>query len=130
MSTASWVRIFSLNSFTGSGIAFVLYVLVEVRYPPHIEALAAHPLRSDLVGCPEDAAVEGGPPEAAGEAEYPEIFMVHDIVSPVGVLDPPDSSARLLPALSPFPFPPGASRAPSESLEPGIRAETCFQTTM
>src|SRR5215203_693359 len=35
--------------------------------------------------------------------------MVHDIVSPVGVLDP-DSSARLLPALSPFPFPPGASR--------------------
>jgi hypothetical protein len=34
------------------------------------------------VGRPEDAAVERGPPEAASEAKYPEIFMVHDIVSP------------------------------------------------
>jgi hypothetical protein len=25
----------------------------------------------------QDAAVEGGPPEAAGEAEYPEIFLLH-----------------------------------------------------
>src|SRR3712207_3639706 len=55
----------------------VLDVLVEVRYAAQIEALAAHPLRSHLVRRPQDAAVEGGSPEAGGEAEYPEIFMVH-----------------------------------------------------
>jgi hypothetical protein len=38
------------------------------------------------VRSPQDAAVEGGPPEAAGEAEYAEIFMVH-CLSPVSVLD-------------------------------------------
>jgi hypothetical protein len=60
----------------GLGDPLVLYVLVEVGYPAQIEALAAHPLWSHLVRRPQDAAVEGGPPEAAGEAEYPEIFMV------------------------------------------------------
>ena len=32
-------------------------------------------------------AVEGGPPEAAGEAEDPEIFMLH-CMHPVSLLDP------------------------------------------
>jgi hypothetical protein len=61
----------------GLGDPFVLYVLVEVGYAAEVEALAAHPLRPHLVRRPQDAAVEGGPPEAAGEAEYLEIFMVH-----------------------------------------------------
>jgi hypothetical protein len=71
----------------GLGDPLVLYVLVEVGYPAQIEALAAHPLWSHLVRRPQDAAVEGGPPEAAGEAEYSEISMVHRL-SPENVLGP------------------------------------------
>src|SRR5215211_7138238 len=71
----------------GFGVSLILYVLIEVRYPAHIEALATYPLRSYLVRRPQDAAMEGGPPEAAGEAEYPEIFMLHYLY-PVSLLDP------------------------------------------
>jgi hypothetical protein len=45
----------------------------------------------------QDAAVEGGPPEAAGEAEYPEIFVVHDVFSP--------ALAFSIPTLAPGSFP-------------------------
>src|SRR5215213_6557557 len=51
----------------GLGVALILYVLVEVRYPAEVEALAAHPLRSHLVCRPDNATVEGGTPEASGE---------------------------------------------------------------
>jgi hypothetical protein len=36
---------------------------------------------------PHDATVEGGQPEAAGEAEYAEIFMLHCLYS-FSLLDP------------------------------------------
>ncbi len=82
--------------FYGLGVPLVLEVLVKVRYPGEVEVFAAHPLRSHLVRRPHDATVEGGPPEAAGEAEYPEIFMVHCLY-PVSLLDPdPRSSSALL----------------------------------
>src|SRR5215203_4365824 len=74
--------------------ALVLYVLVEVRYAGEVEALATHPLRSHLVRRPDNAAVEGGSPEASGEAEYSEISMVHGL-PPGGVLDTLSSSEHL-----------------------------------
>src|SRR5215208_2429483 len=63
--------------FHGLGVALVFEVLVEVGYPGEVEALATHPLRSHFVCRPHDAPVEGGLPEAAGEAEYAEISLVH-----------------------------------------------------
>src|SRR5215217_5659349 len=78
----------------GLGDAPVLYVLVEVRYAGEIEALATHPLRSHLVRRLDDAAVEGGSPEASGEAEYAEISVVHDL-PPGSVLDTLSSSEHL-----------------------------------
>src|SRR5829696_5116913 len=63
--------------FDGFGVPLVLYVLVEVGYAGEVEALATHRLRSHFVRRPHDATVEGGSPEAGGEAEYPEISIVH-----------------------------------------------------
>jgi transposase len=59
-----------------------------------VEALATHPLRSHLVRRPDNAAVEGGSPEASGEAEYAEISMVHGL-PPGSVLDTLSSSEHL-----------------------------------
>src|SRR5215212_1777053 len=73
--------------FDGLGVALILEILVEVRYPGEIEGFAAHPLRSHLVRRPHDATVEGGSPEAGGEAEYAEAFMLH-CLHPVSLLDP------------------------------------------
>src|SRR5919112_3133324 len=73
--------------FDGLGVPLVLYVLVEVGYAGEVEALATHPLRSHLVRGPHDAAVEGGSPEASGEAEYAEIFMLHRLY-PMSLRDP------------------------------------------
>jgi hypothetical protein len=47
---------------------------------------------------PNDATVEGGPPEAAGEAEYAEIFMLHCLY-PVSLLDPDPFSSSSCPFL-------------------------------
>jgi hypothetical protein len=47
---------------------------------------------------PNDATVEGGPPEAAGEAEYPEIYMLHCLY-PVSLLDPDPLSSSSCPLL-------------------------------
>jgi hypothetical protein len=47
---------------------------------------------------PHDAAVDGGPPEAAGEAEYAEIFMFHCLY-PVSLLDPDPLSSSSCPLL-------------------------------
>src|ERR687897_1504744 len=63
--------------FDGFGIALILEVLVEVRHPGEVEALATHPLRSHLARRSHDAPVEGGSPEAGGEAEYAEITIFH-----------------------------------------------------
>src|SRR3712207_2780573 len=71
----------------GLGVPLILEILVKVRYPGEIEVLATHPLRSHLVRRPHDATVVGGPPEAAGEAEYAEIFMLHCLY-PLSLLDP------------------------------------------
>jgi hypothetical protein len=72
--------------FHGLGVPLILEILVKVRYPGEIEVFATHPLRSHLVRRPHDATVEGGPPEAAGEAEYAEIFMLH-CLHPDSLLD-------------------------------------------
>jgi hypothetical protein len=86
--------------FYGIGVALVLKVLVEVRYPGEVEALATHPLRRHLVRRSHDAAVDGGPPEAAGEAEYPEIPMVY-CLPPVSLLDPDLLSSSAYPPSAP-----------------------------
>jgi len=72
--------------FHGLGVALILYVLVKVRYPGEIEVFATYALRSHLVRCPHDATVDGGSPETAGQAQYPEISMIH-CLPPVSVLD-------------------------------------------
>src|SRR5215208_2866470 len=80
--------------FDGFGVPLVLYVLVEVGYAGEVEAVATHPLRSHLVRRPDNAAVEGGSPEASSEAEYSEISMVHGL-PPGSVLDTLSSSEHL-----------------------------------
>src|SRR5215207_6219455 len=67
--------------FHGLGVTLILYVLVEVGYLGEVEALATHTPRRYLVCRPHDAPVDGGPPEAASEAEFVEISLVHCLAS-------------------------------------------------